>query len=78
MTSALDNLVTSGTLTSDQEISILNAIEEGRNSNTQSSTSTDETQNPMKNMLDSLVTSGTITQTQEDSINSAFQNSSEN
>jgi competence protein ComGC len=63
---ALDSLVSSGTITEDQETAIANILmfSSGENSTSQT--------NPFEDILDSLVSAGTITQDQETAIGSAF------
>ncbi|MDQ7093554.1 hypothetical protein REC12_08130 [Desulfosporosinus sp. PR] len=65
--SRLDSLVSSGTLTSDQETAIENAMPQksAADSNGPQQGAKD---NGIKTVLDKLVTAGTITQAQEDAI----------
>lgn len=67
----LDNLVSAGTITQDQEKAIEAAFQSASNATQTSSSSTSD--NKPVNPLDSLVKSGAITQDQENSIQNAFE-----
>ncbi len=59
----LDSLVKAGTITSDQQKAICEALKPSK-----------DTKNTIKESLDSLVKAGTITQAQEDAVIKAFEN----
>ncbi len=62
-TNFLDSLVTSGTITKDQETAIKNLLTSNKNTNIQAKK--EKFTNLLKTKLDTLVTSGSITQDQE-------------
>jgi competence protein ComGC/polyhydroxyalkanoate synthesis regulator phasin len=73
LSSILDSLVTDGTLTADQEDSILSALESASQGNTTDSSGTETSTTEDTDPLDSLVTAGTITEDQKDAIEKAFE-----
>lgn len=75
VTSTLDTLVSSGTITQTQEDAILKALEDSMKTNKSDSNKSNKT---ITNPLDSLVSSGTITQDQETTIEGAFESAFEN
>ena len=72
ITDALDSLVSSGAITSEQETMIASALKPPEKPEEDSSTGRTDEDNPLKKALDSLVSSGTITSDQETAIASAL------
>lgn len=71
--SILDNLVSDGTLTQDQENAIQGAFQAAKQSNSSSSAGTySNNGSKVTNPISSLVANGTISQSQADSIQNAF------
>lgn len=72
VSSILNNLVSDGTLTQDQENAVQSAFQAAKQSNSSSSGTYSSSGNKLDNPISSLVTNGTISQSQADSIQSAF------
>lgn len=72
ISSILNNLVSDGTLTQDQENAVQSAFQAAKQSNSSSSGTYSSSGNKLDNPISNLVTNGTISQSQADSIQSAF------
>lgn len=70
--SILNNLVSDGTLTQDQENAVQSAFQAAKQSNSSSSGTYNSSGNKLANPISNLVANGTISQSQADSIQSAF------
>lgn len=70
--SILNNLVSDGTLTQDQENAVQSAFQAARQANSSSAGTYNSNGSKLANPISSLVTNGTISQSQADSIQSAF------